>query len=121
MTGKLIGIDLGTTNSCACVMESGERRVIPNREGSRTMPSIVAFTPDGDRLVGNIAKRQMITNPATTIVGVKRLIGRKFSSPEIQSTRKLLSYSLLAADNDDIRVQAAGSLYSSDTRFWVSR
>ena len=104
---KILGIDLGTTNSCAAIVEMGQPRVIPNREGSRTMPSIVAFTPDGDRLVGNIAKRQMITNPANTIVGVKRLIGRKFSSPEIQSTRKLLSYTLLPAGNDDIRVQAA--------------
>jgi molecular chaperone DnaK len=111
---KILGIDLGTTNSCAAIVEMGQPRVIPNREGSRTMPSIVAFTPDGERLVGNIAKRQMITNPANTIVGVKRLIGRKFSSPEIQSTRRLLSYNLQPAANDDIRVQAADKTFSPE-------
>ncbi|MEJ5166983.1 MAG: molecular chaperone DnaK [Thermoanaerobaculia bacterium] len=111
---KILGIDLGTTNSCAAVVDLGEPKVIPNREGSRTTPSIVAFTPDGERLVGNIAKRQMITNPANTIVGVKRLIGRKFSSQEIQSTKKYLSYEIVPAENDDIRIKTHNLLLSPE-------
>jgi molecular chaperone DnaK len=111
---RILGIDLGTTNSCAAVVDLGQPRVIPNKEGSRTMPSIVAFSTDGERLVGNIAKRQMITNPANTILGVKRLIGRKYSSPEIQSTKRLLNYSLVPADNDDIRVKVADRLLSPE-------
>ena len=81
---KVIGIDLGTTNSCVAVMEGGEPVVIPNREGSRTTPSMVAFTEDGERLVGQIAKRQAITNPENTVFAVKRLIGRKFDDPEVK-------------------------------------
>jgi molecular chaperone DnaK len=80
--GKVIGIDLGTTNSCVAVMEGGEPVVIPNSEGSRTTPSMVGFTDSGERLVGQIAKRQAITNPENTVYAVKRLIGRKFESPE---------------------------------------
>ncbi|MBI5441459.1 MAG: Hsp70 family protein, partial [Deltaproteobacteria bacterium] len=82
--GKVIGIDLGTTNSCAAVIELGAPQVIPNREGARTTPSIVAFTEDGERLVGQIAKRQAITNPTQTIYAVKRLIGRKWDDAEIR-------------------------------------
>lgn len=111
---KILGIDLGTTNSCAAIVDLGEPKVIPNREGSRTTPSIVAFTPDGERLVGNIAKRQMITNPANTIVGVKRLIGRKFSSEEIQNTKKYLSYEIVPAENDDIRIKTHNLLLSPE-------
>jgi len=111
---KILGIDLGTTNSCAAIVDLGEPKVIPNREGSRTTPSIVAFTPDGERLVGNIAKRQMITNPQNTIVGVKRLIGRKFSSDEIQKTKKYLSYEIVPAENDDIRVKVQNLYFSPE-------
>ena len=80
--GKVIGIDLGTTNSVVAVMEGGEPKVIPNVEGGRTTPSVVAFTDSGERLVGQIAKRQAVTNPQNTIFSVKRLIGRKFSDPD---------------------------------------
>ena len=111
---RILGIDLGTTNSCAAVVDLGQPRVIPNKEGSRTMPSIVAFSTDGERLVGNIAKRQMITNPANTILGVKRLIGRKYSSPEIQNTERLLNYSLVPAENDDIRVRVVDRFLSPE-------
>ena len=82
--GKIIGIDLGTTNSCVAVMEGGDPVVIANQEGSRTTPSIIAFNDKGERLAGQIAKRQAITNPDNTFFAVKRLIGRKYDSPEIQ-------------------------------------
>jgi molecular chaperone DnaK len=101
MAGKLIGIDLGTTNSCACVMEGGERRVIPNREGSRTTPSVVAFTDKGDVLVGHIAKRQAVTNPQRTLFAVKRLIGQKFSSPGVQDAMTRLPFPVVKAPNGD--------------------
>jgi molecular chaperone DnaK len=101
MAGKLIGIDLGTTNSCACVMEGGERRVIPNREGSRTTPSVVAFTGKGDVLVGHIAKRQAVTNPARTLFAVKRLIGQRFDSARVQDAMKRLPFPVVRADNGD--------------------
>ena len=81
---KVIGIDLGTTNSCVAVMEGGDPKVIPNSEGSRTTPSVVAFTESGERLVGQIARRQAITNPENTIFAVKRLIGRRFDDAEVQ-------------------------------------
>lgn len=111
---KILGIDLGTTNSCAAIVDLGEPKVIPNREGSRTTPSIVAFTPDGERLIGHIAKRQMITNPQNTIVGVKRLIGRKYSSEEIQRTKKYLSYEIVPAENDDVRIKIQNHLFSPE-------
>jgi molecular chaperone DnaK len=101
MAGKLIGIDLGTTNSCACVMEGGERRVIPNREGSRTTPSVVAFTGKGDVLVGHIAKRQAVTNPMRTLFAVKRLIGQRFDSPRVQDAMKRLPFPVVKAPNGD--------------------
>jgi molecular chaperone DnaK len=101
MAGKLIGIDLGTTNSCACVMESGERRVIPNREGSRTTPSVVAFTDKGDVLVGHIAKRQAVTNPQRTLFAVKRLIGQKFDAPRVQEAMGRLPFPVVKAPNGD--------------------
>ena len=101
MAGKLIGIDLGTTNSCACVMEAGERRVIPNREGSRTTPSVVAFTEKGDVLVGHIAKRQAVTNPQRTLFAVKRLIGQKFNSPRVQEAMRHLPFPVVKAPNGD--------------------
>jgi len=101
MAGKLIGIDLGTTNSCACVMEGGERRVIPNREGSRTTPSVVAFTDKGDVLVGHIAKRQAVTNPQRTLFAVKRLIGQKFGSEQVQEAMGKLPFPVVKAPNGD--------------------
>ena len=101
MAGKLIGIDLGTTNSCACVMEGGERRVIPNREGSRTTPSVVAFTDKGDVLVGHIAKRQAVTNPQRTLFAVKRLIGQRFDSPRVQEALGRLPFPVVRAPNGD--------------------
>ncbi|BDU71839.1 molecular chaperone DnaK [Mesoterricola silvestris] len=101
MAGKLIGIDLGTTNSCACVMEGGERRVIPNREGSRTTPSVVAFTDKGDVLVGHIAKRQAVTNPQRTLFAVKRLIGQKFGSEQVQEAMTKLPFPVVKSPNGD--------------------
>ncbi|MBI4912083.1 MAG: molecular chaperone DnaK [Acidobacteria bacterium] len=101
MPGKLIGIDLGTTNSCACLMEGNDTRVIPNREGSRTTPSVVAFTDKGDQLVGHIAKRQAVTNPQRTLFAVKRLIGQKFDSPRVQEAVGRLPFPVVRAPNGD--------------------
>jgi len=110
--GKIIGIDLGTTNSCVAVMEGGDAKVITNPEGGRTTPSIVAVSESGERLVGQIAKRQAITNPENTVFGVKRLIGRKFSSPEVQGDIKILPYKIQQADNGDVRIDLRGKLTS---------
>ena len=110
--GKAIGIDLGTTNSCVAVMEGNEAVVIPNAEGSRTTPSIVAFTEGGDRLVGQIAKRQAVTNPENTIMAVKRLIGRKFEDEQVQRMLKSCPYSIVGAENGDTRVRVRGRDYS---------
>ena len=96
---KTIGIDLGTTNSCVAVMEGGEVVVIPNSEGSRTTPSVVAFTEGGERLVGQIARRQAVTNPENTVYGVKRLIGRKFDSEEARRTREMVPFAVCESDN----------------------
>jgi len=101
---KILGIDLGTTNSCAAVVEALVPRVLANREGSRTTPSIVAFTDDGERLVGQIAKRQAITNPKNTVYAAKRLIGRKFEDPAVARAAEVLPYGLVAADNGDVEV-----------------
>ena len=102
--GKIIGIDLGTTNSCVAIMEGGEAKVLTNAEGGRTTPSIVAISESGERLVGQIAKRQAITNPENTVFAVKRLIGRKFQTPEVQRDIKVLPYKLEEAANGDIRI-----------------
>ncbi len=110
--GKIIGIDLGTTNSCVAIMENGDANVITNPEGGRTTPSIVAVSDSGERLVGQIAKRQSITNPENTVFGVKRLIGRKFSSKEIQDDMKILPYKIVQADNGDVRIDLNGKLHS---------
>ena len=110
--GKVIGIDLGTTNSCVAVMEGGDPVVIANAEGSRTTPSIVAFTDKGERLVGQIAKRQAITNPDNTIFAVKRLIGRKFDSAEVQKDTKVLPYKIAKASNGDAHVSVRDKDYS---------
>jgi len=109
---KIIGIDLGTTNSCVSVMESGEPKVITNAEGGRTTPSIVAVTDRGERLVGQIAKRQAITNPENTVFGIKRLIGRKYDSAEVQKDIKILPYKIEKAANGDVRINLKGKQYS---------
>jgi len=109
---KVIGIDLGTTNSCVAVMEGGDATVITNQEGGRTTPSIVAINDSGERMVGQIAKRQAITNPENTVFGVKRLIGRKFSSKEVQNDIKVLPYKIEQASNGDIRINLKGKQYS---------
>lgn len=109
---KVIGIDLGTTNSCVAIMEHGEPVVIPNSEGSRTTPSVVAFTESGERLVGQIAKRQAITNPENTIFSIKRLMGRKYDSDEVQEAKKHLPYKIVKAPNGDAHVEVRGKAYS---------
>jgi molecular chaperone DnaK len=111
--GKLIGIDLGTTNSCVAVMEGGDPVVIANAEGSRTTPSIVAFTESGERLVGQTAKRQAVTNPENTVFAVKRLIGRKYDSSEVQNDIKILPYKISKASNGDASVSVRGKDYTS--------
>jgi molecular chaperone DnaK len=111
---KIIGIDLGTTNSCVAVVEAVAPRVLANRDGSRTTPSIVAFAADGDRLVGQIAKRQAITNPQNTVFAVKRLIGRKFDDPNVRRARDLLPYALAEAPNGDVKVQVRDRQYSPE-------
>ncbi|RJP47406.1 MAG: molecular chaperone DnaK [Desulfobacteraceae bacterium] len=110
--GKVLGIDLGTTNSCVAIREGNESKVITNPEGGRTTPSIVAITEGGERLVGQIAKRQAITNPENTVFGVKRLIGRKFDSKEVQNDIKNLPYKIERAANGDLRINLRGKLYS---------
>ncbi len=109
---KVIGIDLGTTKSVAVVMEGGTTQVIPNQEGMRTTPSVVAFTNKGEILVGQIAKRQALTNPQNTFYSVKRLVGRRFDSPEIQVARKMLPYEIVEAANGDAYVQIEDRVYS---------
>lgn len=109
---KAIGIDLGTTNSVVAVIQGGESVVIPNQEGSRTTPSVVAFTEKGERLVGQIAKRQAITNPENTIFSIKRLMGRKYNSPEVDHARKRLPYKIVEASNGDAHVEIRGKKYS---------
>lgn len=110
--GKVIGIDLGTTNSCVAVMEGKTPKVIENAEGMRTTPSIVAFTDDGERLVGQPAKRQAVTNPEKTIFAVKRLIGRRFDDPMVEKDKKLVPYKISKASNGDAWVEADGKQYS---------
>jgi molecular chaperone DnaK len=107
--GKIIGIDLGTTNSCVAIMDGGKARVIENSEGDRTTPSIVAYTKDGEVLVGASAKRQAVTNPKNTFYAVKRLIGRKFTDAEVQKDIAHVPYTILAHDNGDAWVQTSDS------------
>src|SRR5688572_19644130 len=109
---KIIGIDLGTTNSCVAVMDGGEAVVIPNSEGSRTTPSMVAFTDSGERLVGQIAKRQAVTNSENTVFSVKRFIGRKFDSPEVKMDMGKASYQVVQADNGEAWVRIRDKQYS---------
>ncbi|MBT6203872.1 MAG: molecular chaperone DnaK [Rhodospirillaceae bacterium] len=109
---KVIGIDLGTTNSCVAVMEGGSGRVVENSEGGRTTPSIVAFAEDGERLVGQAAKRQAVTNPEATLFAIKRLIGRSFADPMTQKDKDLVPYQIVKADSGDAWVEARGEKYS---------
>jgi len=110
--GKIIGIDLGTTNCCVCVSEVGTPTVIPNKEGSRTTPSVVAFTDQDERLIGHIAKRQGVTNPKNTVYAVKRLIGQRFDSITITKAREHLAYEVVQADNGDGWVRCHEKVYS---------
>src|SRR5215472_3729378 len=106
--GKIIGIDLGTTNSCVAIMEGNSTRVIENSEGARTTPSVVAYTEDGEVLVGASAKRQAVTNAKNTIYAVKRLIGRKFEEKEVQKDIALMPYKIVKAENGDAWVEVRG-------------
>ena len=108
--GRVIGIDLGTTNSCVAVLEGGEPSVvIHNQEGGRTTPSMVSWNADGEVVVGAASKRQMVTNPQRTVYGVKRLIGRKATDPEVQNLARRLPYKIIAAKNGDAWVDIAGT------------
>src|SRR5689334_722026 len=108
--GKIIGIDLGTTNSCVAVMEGGQPTVIANQEGARTTPSVVGFTKSGERLVGQVAKRQAITNPENTIFSIKRFMGRRYD--EVSEEMKMVPYKVTRGDNLDARVDISGKKYS---------
>ena len=106
--GKIIGIDLGTTNSCVAVMDGAQARVLENAEGHRTTPSIVAYTEDGETLVGDTAKRQAVTNPKNTLYAIKRLIGRRYDDAEVQRDKKVMPFGIVSADNGDAWVEAKG-------------
>jgi molecular chaperone DnaK len=110
--GKVIGIDLGTTNSCVALFENGEAQIIGNAEGARTTPSMVAFSAAGEKLIGQIAKRQAVTNPENTIFAVKRLIGRKHDSDEVKRFASVAPFAVEAADNGDARVRVGDRAYS---------
>ena len=107
---KTIGIDLGTTNSCMAVLEGGEPTVIPNAEGGRTTPSVVAFTKDGQRLVGAPARRQQVTNPENTVFSIKRFMGRKYD--EVTEEMTIVPYKIVKGANEDVRVEAGGKEYA---------
>jgi len=111
-TGPIVGIDLGTTNSCVAILKGGEPEVIPNREGTRTTPSVVAFQESGEILVGMLAKRQAITNAENTIFGIKRLMGRKYEDPVVQEWMKKVPYKIVKAPNGDAHVEVRGKRYS---------
>src|SRR5947199_9568139 len=111
---KILGIDLGTTNSCAAIVEATVPVVLANREGSRTTASIVAFAEEGDRPVGQIAKRQAITNPLNTVFAVKRLIGRKADDPNVARAREVLPYTLAKSANGDIKIEIRDRQYSPE-------
>ena len=109
---KVIGIDLGTTNSCIAIMDGKNPKVVENAEGARTTPSMVAFTKDGERLIGQPAKRQAVTNPENTLFSVKRLIGRGIRDEASQKFTKMVPYRVVAGDNGDAWVEADGKKYS---------
>ncbi|WP_294883422.1 Hsp70 family protein, partial [uncultured Gilliamella sp.] len=106
--GKIIGIDLGTTNSCVAVMDNGQAKVLENAEGDRTTPSIIAYTQDGEILVGQPAKRQAVTNPQNTLFAIKRLIGRRYEDAEVQRDVGIMPYKIVKADNGDAWVDVKG-------------
>ena len=110
--GAIIGVDLGTTNSCVVVMDGSTPTVIPNQEGARTTPSVVAFTPRGETLVGQVARRQAVTNPQNTIYAVKRLIGRRFDSEEVRAARALCPYTIVEGENGTANIRIGDSIYS---------
>ncbi|HEX8708390.1 MAG TPA: molecular chaperone DnaK [Pyrinomonadaceae bacterium] len=110
--GKVIGIDLGTTNCCVAVLEGGAVQIVPNKEGGRTTPTVVGFTDKGERLVGQIAKRQAVTNAANTVYAVKRLIGRKLNSPEVSRMRETSPFEIVDSQNGDARIRVQGRTYS---------
>src|SRR3954451_19219524 len=112
MVSKVIGIDLGTTNSCVAIMEGGTPKVIENAEGTRTTPSMVAFAKSGETLVGMPAKRQAVTNPTNTIFAVKRLIGRRYDDPMVEKDKRLVPYKIIKAANGDAWVEAGGKTFS---------
>jgi molecular chaperone DnaK len=109
---KIIGIDLGTTNSAVAVMEAGEPTIIPNSEGGRLTPSVVAVSKQDERLVGTVAKRQAVTNPDNTIFSIKRLMGRKYSDPQVKYDIELLPYKITEAPNGDVKVVMGGKEFS---------
>ena len=110
--GKVIGIDLGTTNSCVAVMEGGNAKVIENSEGARTTPSIVAFTDNGETLVGQAAKRQAVTNPENTLFAIKRLIGRPYTDEKVTKDKDMVPYSIIKSESGDAWVKAGGKDYA---------
>ena len=109
---KVIGIDLGTTNSCVAIMEGKEVKVIENSEGARTTPSMVAFSDSGERLVGQSAKRQAVTNPSNTLYAIKRLIGRRYEDPTVAKDKAMVPFEIVKGDNGDAFVQARGEKYA---------
>lgn len=109
---KVIGIDLGTTNSVVAYMEGGQPTIIPNKEGSRLTPSIVAFTKNGEILVGQLAKRQAITNPKNTIYSIKRLMGRRYDDPEVEKARKVLPYEIVPGKHGEAAVKIGDRVYT---------
>src|SRR5210317_1886793 len=109
---KIIGIDLGTTNSCVAVMEGGDPKVIANVEGNRTTPSVVAFSDGGERMVGQVAKRQAVTNPSNTLYAIKRLVGRKFSDAEVAKSIKVSPFKIVEGKNGDAAVEVEGKVYT---------
>src|SRR2546421_1758684 len=109
--GKIIGIDLGTTNSVVAIMEGGEPKVLANEEGGRTTPSVVGFTKDGERLVGQVAKRQAVTNPSNTVFSIKRFMGRKMA--EVQEESKRVPYKVAGGQNDVATVEVQGKKFSA--------
>lgn len=113
LMSKVIGIDLGTTNSCVAVMDGKDARVIENTEGMRTTPSMVAFTSNNERLVGQAAKRQAVTNPQNTLSAIKRLVGRRFDDPLTKKDQGLVPFKIIEGDNGDAWVEAQGEKYSS--------
>ena len=111
--GRIIGIDLGTTNSCVAVLDGDKPRVLENAEGARTTPSIIAYAEDGEVLVGQPAKRQAVTNPKNTLFAIKRLIGRRFEDEEVQRDIKIMPYAIVKADNGDAWVEVKKALYQA--------